>query len=76
MAGRGTCRGRATGGTHDVRAVAEEREVRREMPMCRHVHTLPTNSGTERQLCELQRLMCEQNRLLCELLQTMRERKE
>ena len=77
MAGRGNCRGTGTACTEGVRAgAAEEREVRLEMPMCRHVNPLPTGGcrGVERQLCELQQLMCQQNRLLCELLQAMRER--
>lgn len=75
MAGRGNCRRTAAACTDGVRTgAAEEREVRQEMPMCRHVHSLPTDGGTERQLCELQRLLCEQNRMLCELLRVIRER--
>lgn len=81
MAGRGNGRGRSAACTDGVRAGAEEREVRQEMPMCRHVHSLPANGGMERQLCQLQqmlceqnRMLCEQNRMLCELLQIVRER--
>lgn len=73
MAGRRNCRGTATACTRVVRE-AEEGEVRQEMPMCRHVHPLPTDGGTERQLCELLQLTCEQNRMLGELLQVMRGR--
>ena len=74
MAGRGNCRSTSATCTHGVRA--EEQEARQEMPMCRHVHTLPASGGMELQLCQLQQLMCQQNRMLCELLRVVREGKE
>ena len=75
MAGRRTCRRTTAACTREARAgVTEEREEQREMPMCRHVHPLPSDRGVERQLCELQRLMCEQTRMLSELLRETRGR--
>lgn len=77
MAGRRTCRGTAAACADGTQGNAVEEREGQTMPMCRHVHPIPTHAGCrsiERQLCDIQQLMCAQNRLLSELLQAMRER--